>query len=306
MLHRNRPRRGPPPHARGRPPRPRATARDPAPPDRAPRSPGWIHPAGTPRPPDRESVAPAAHHRHPARRATSASRIDLLRPGEARSTAHAPRPRPPDHPWAGVREVHPTGPPPDVGRDPSGGGGRRRPRAGPSARALWRRTRRGVTAIDRGSGPGTASTRSSAGPPDRGSGPGRPALWSAATGPPDRGSGPGRRAPGEDTRRRGERPPARWAVTGQIHMPPGAAASGTIRSGTARDGPPRARGDQMKQGRARGWAPARAAHPRSDRGEAWVTGRPRHRSAASARRQYKAVRVDRLREVACDLRTFME
>ncbi len=367
--------RGTPPRARGRPPPPRATARDPAPTDRAPRSTACTHPAETPRPSDHESVAQAqaAHRRHQGRRTTPATRIDLLRPGEAEDRTVADwryaRAGPEGPGTASPPTALPTGPPSTtrLGVPEARRGRRPRDGTGPPGRDPRRRPQRGLDAVDRGSGPGSVSGRAPAtgppgggsalrgrpgrgrhatGPPARGStpwgGPGRgrhatgppdPAPWGRrarpgdATGPPDRGSGPGRRRArpsradgpldrgsgpgvrrrgGEDRRRHSGPLPSGRRITHETHVPPGAAASGTIRSGTARDGPPQDGGEQMKEQRVRGGAPARAYRPRSDRGEAWVTGRPRHRSAALARRHNKAVRVDRLREAEFGLQTFME
>lgn len=268
-----------PPRARGRPPSPEAAARGPAPIARAPRAAGATRPAETPRPP-REAGAQRTVHGSEVRLRTAPPPplIDLLRPGE------------------GFARPDPT---------------LRRPRAGPGRR------RGGTGPPGRGSGPGASPPRARARP-------GR-----TTTGPPDRGSGPGARTawPMAAWRtRRDLRPPAA-PVEQQSHVPPGVHAPGTIRSGT-RDGPPRARGEAMPRRRARGEAPARRHEPvtppptralrpslragtgedspRSDRGEARVTGRSRHRSAASARRPHPAVRVDRPRAVPRDPRTFME
>lgn len=54
-------------------------------------------------------------------------------------------------------------------------------------------------------------------------------------------------------------------------VPPDASASGSIRSGVARDGPISQGGRSHPQARVRGRAPARSSYPRSDRGEARVT-----------------------------------
>lgn len=51
-------------------------------------------------------------------------------------------------------------------------------------------------------------------------------------------------------------------------VPPDASASGSIRSGVARDGPTSQGGRPHQQARVRGRAPARSSYPRSDRGEA--------------------------------------
>jgi len=276
MQHRYPTRRGRVPRARGRPPISGVAARDPAHEGRAPRSSAWTHPAVTPRPSDREDAPPAALWLYPqARGDTDPSGRDP--PRRAQRGVHiVGRGSGPGRSAVGRRLS--TGPPRGLGArdDPGAGAPRCRPERGGQICATGP-PGRGPTAAVR---PGRNRPGQPAGPADRGSGPGGPC------------------------RRRD--PPRSARITRQIDVPPGAPAPGTIRSGTARDGPPRRRGEQMKQRRVRGEAPARAQHPRSDRGEARVTGRPRHPTAASARRHNAAVRADRLREAEIGLQTFME